>query len=139
MVEKCIYEYERTDKQRGCRYKSESNDLCNQIDPIDPEKCDIITRIKDWNSRVAQSQAKYKDPKEIPLPCQVCERKNKYDKCPDRNNCHALDGDHAGLNVQPSSLRTKSERCSCGGVETVISSPIDTAETCKSCGMIKKD
>ena len=31
------------------------------------------------------------------------------------------------------------EKCNCGGVETVISSPIDTVETCKSCGGIKKD
>jgi len=49
----------------------------------------------------AQSQAKYKDSGEIPLPCQVCLRKNKYEQCPDRNNCHALDGDHAGLNISP--------------------------------------
>ncbi len=29
------------------------------------------------------------------------------------------------------------ELCSCGGIETVVSSPIDTVETCKSCGGIK--
>ncbi len=33
----------------------------------------------------------------------------------------------------------KPRRCVCGGVETVVSSPIDTVETCKNCGLIKKD
>lgn len=47
-----------------------------------------------------QSLPKCKNPGKIPLPCQVCLRKQKYNQCPDRNNCHALDGDHAGGEVR---------------------------------------
>jgi len=60
-----------------------------------------------WD-REEQRSAKYKDSEKIPLPCQVCLRKQKYDSCADRHNCHALDGDHAGLNAQNSDSRIRS-------------------------------
>ena len=31
---------------------------------------------------------------EIPLPCQICQRKEKYLECKDLNNCSHIDGDH---------------------------------------------
>lgn len=59
----------------------------------------VIERLR-WD-REEQRSAKYKDSRKIPLPCEVCLRKQKYDQCADRHNCHALDGDHAGLNIKP--------------------------------------
>jgi len=73
MPEKCVYEYIRADHRRGCYFKPESNDLCSEVDPIDPEKCEIIIRIRDWNSRVAQRSAKYQDSKENFTPTDIKE------------------------------------------------------------------
>jgi hypothetical protein len=33
----------------------------------------------------------------------------------------------------------QSTSCSCGGIETVVSSPIDTVETCRNCGKIRTE
>jgi hypothetical protein len=56
MPDKCVYEYPRADNQRGCRFKPGSDDLCDQIDPINPENCPIIIRIKEHNSLVKQGE-----------------------------------------------------------------------------------
>lgn len=70
-----------------------------------------------------------------------CEKGNLAFRPPLGKRCtfSLLEGQLEKTPAQSSPKSIEIERCNCGGVETVISSPIDTVETCKSCGGTKKD
>jgi len=72
MPEKCVYEYiDEKDSSRRCNFKPDlNNNLCSQLRW---EECSIVVRIKDYNSRVAQSSAKYQDSEKNLTPTQIKE------------------------------------------------------------------
>ena len=57
MPKKCVYEYiDEKDNSKRCNFKPDSNNLCSQLNP---EECNIVLRLKEYNAQVAQSSPKY--------------------------------------------------------------------------------